>query len=349
MIEVALSCRVSFTSAWMSAVQRLKRAYAAKDGKLLHTFEGPTENEKGSDRVIGQHGRNMPVPLLSKCPLPGTTSKASASACRDSWTFRTALLTSPNLAAAERAAEELSLRAARQAGADQQRRQCGGARRSVGRRRHEACPISVTYTLGTGVGGGIVIDGRISSGFTGMAGELGHIAIVPDLEAIQCGCGKKAAWRRSRRPRASSAWPRTRWSGATRRCWPTAKNYGQGRVRRGQSRATRRRSASSSARRTISASRWPLVAVVVNPKRFIIGGGVSKAGEYLFEQVREAYSKHALEARERAWTSCRRTRQQCGRHRRRRAHSAFLMNVQAGCDRLSYPGRSLGWRRAAYG
>jgi len=38
-----------------------------------------------------------------------------------------------------------------------------------------------------------------------------------------------------------------------------------------------------------------LVSVVVNPKRFIIGGGVSKAGEYLFSQIREAYRKCALE------------------------------------------------------
>lgn len=48
----------------------------------------------------------------------------------------------------------------------------------------------VCYTLGTGVGGGIIIDGKIVEGFAGMAGELGHMAIVPDLEAIQCGCGK---------------------------------------------------------------------------------------------------------------------------------------------------------------
>src|SRR5690606_7996549 len=35
-----------------------------------------------------------------------------------------------------------------------------------------------------------------------------------------------------------------------------------------------------------------VVAVVVNPQRFIIGGGVSKAGEYLFEQIREVFYKY---------------------------------------------------------
>ncbi len=33
------------------------------------------------------------------------------------------------------------------------------------------------------------------------------------------------------------------------------------------------------------------VAVVLNPQRFIIGGGVSKAGEFLFEQIREVFQK----------------------------------------------------------
>lgn len=42
-------------------------------------------------------------------------------------------------------------------------------------------------TLGTGVGGGIVLGGRIWHGMTGMAGELGHITVEPD--GAQCGCG----------------------------------------------------------------------------------------------------------------------------------------------------------------
>ena len=42
-------------------------------------------------------------------------------------------------------------------------------------------------TLGTGVGGGIVLGGRIWHGMTGMAGELGHVTVEP--EGAQCGCG----------------------------------------------------------------------------------------------------------------------------------------------------------------
>ena len=48
----------------------------------------------------------------------------------------------------------------------------------------------VMITLGTGVGGGIIINGRIYSGAHGAAGELGHIMMVED-ETETCGCGKK--------------------------------------------------------------------------------------------------------------------------------------------------------------
>src|SRR5579859_133438 len=44
-------------------------------------------------------------------------------------------------------------------------------------------------TLGTGVGGGLVLDGEIWHGMTGMAGELGHITVDP--EGPQCGCGNR--------------------------------------------------------------------------------------------------------------------------------------------------------------
>jgi len=45
------------------------------------------------------------------------------------------------------------------------------------------------YTLGTGVGGGLVLHGRLWHGMTGMAGELGHFNIFPD--GHPCGCGSR--------------------------------------------------------------------------------------------------------------------------------------------------------------
>jgi glucokinase len=47
----------------------------------------------------------------------------------------------------------------------------------------------VMLTIGTGVGGGIIVDGRVLHGYLGMAGELGHITVVPN--GNPCGCGNR--------------------------------------------------------------------------------------------------------------------------------------------------------------
>ena len=52
--------------------------------------------------------------------------------------------------------------------------------------------ISVMITLGTGVGGGIIIGGKVYSGFNFAGAELGHIVIEKD--GRQCSCGRKGWW-----------------------------------------------------------------------------------------------------------------------------------------------------------
>lgn len=47
----------------------------------------------------------------------------------------------------------------------------------------------IMFTLGTGTGSGIVIDGKMVYGHTGFAGELGHMTVVPG--GRECGCGRK--------------------------------------------------------------------------------------------------------------------------------------------------------------
>ena len=52
----------------------------------------------------------------------------------------------------------------------------------------------ITITLGTGIGGGIVHNGKISHGSNGMAGEVGHMVI--DWNGEECPCGRKGCWER---------------------------------------------------------------------------------------------------------------------------------------------------------
>src|SRR5664279_295032 len=50
----------------------------------------------------------------------------------------------------------------------------------------------VVLTIGTGIGGGIVLGGRLFRGRFGVAGEIGHINVVPD--GRRCGCGLEGCW-----------------------------------------------------------------------------------------------------------------------------------------------------------
>jgi glucokinase len=52
--------------------------------------------------------------------------------------------------------------------------------------------LALMITLGTGIGGGIVIDGRLQRGAHGIAGEWGHMRVVPD--GRPCACGNRGCW-----------------------------------------------------------------------------------------------------------------------------------------------------------
>ncbi len=51
---------------------------------------------------------------------------------------------------------------------------------------------SIMVTLGTGVGGGIIIDNKIYTGFNFAGAEIGHIVL--EIDGAQCGCGRRGCW-----------------------------------------------------------------------------------------------------------------------------------------------------------
>ena len=56
----------------------------------------------------------------------------------------------------------------------------------------QGASVVVCITLGTGIGGGMVIDGRLQRGAHGVAGEWGHMRVVPDGRL--CACGNRGCW-----------------------------------------------------------------------------------------------------------------------------------------------------------
>lgn len=148
----------------------------------------------------------------------------------------------------------------------------------------------VAVTLGTGVGGGIIINGKIMTGATGSGGEIGHIH-VEDHETEACGCGNYGCLEEY-----ASATGITRL--ANRKLQASDKNsvLRQGEV----SAKTVFDAVKAGDELAIEIAQQfgdylgkglAVVAGVINPEIFVIGGGVSKAGEVLFDYIRPAFDK----------------------------------------------------------
>lgn len=148
----------------------------------------------------------------------------------------------------------------------------------------------VAVTLGTGVGGGIIIGGKIMTGATGSGGEIGHIH-VEDNEDEECGCGNYGCLEEY-----ASA------TGITRIANRKLQESDKGSVlRQGEvSAKTVFDAVKAGDELAIEIAEQfgeylgkglAVIAGVVNPEIFVIGGGVSKAGEVLFEYIRPSFDK----------------------------------------------------------
>ena len=100
-------------------------------------------------------------------------------------------------------------RAVRAADLRRQRRQGAGPGRGLGRARRPACDDYMAMVVSTGVGGGIVVGGRLLDGAGGNAGHIGHVIVEPDGRPCACGGaglprGRGVGHRRSRRSPAAA-------------------------------------------------------------------------------------------------------------------------------------------------
>ena len=157
----------------------------------------------------------------------------------------------------------------------------------------KGCSNMVAVTLGTGVGGGIIIGGQILSGATGAGGEIGHIHIE-DNETEVCGCKNRGCLEQY-----ASATGVVRL--ATRRL---AKDDAPS-VLRGEKLTAKAVFDAVKEKDAVAieiaeqfgeylGKGLAAVAAVVNPEMSVIGGGVSKAGEILFDYIRPAYEKYVF-------------------------------------------------------
>ena len=139
------------------------------------------------------------------------------------------------------------------------------------------CDNMVLVTLGTGVGGGIIINGKPLVGKNGAAGEIGHLVMNRE-ETLICGCGKKGC--------------------AEQYCSATglvrmAKNYAEAKDVFDAAKA------GDEMAQTVLEQYFAYLAelianvcIVLNPEKVVIGGGVSKAGQPLLDGIARHFAKY---------------------------------------------------------
>ena len=143
------------------------------------------------------------------------------------------------------------------------------------------CDNMLMVTFGTGVGGGIVLDGKPLVGAHGAAGEIGNITINPH-ETQRCACGKRGC-----AEQYCSATGLVRMA----KNYPTAKAVFDA-----------AHSGDEAAQRVLEqyyaylAELIANVCIVLNPEKIVIGGGVSKAGKPLLDGIRRHFDKYIYHA-----------------------------------------------------
>lgn len=163
----------------------------------------------------------------------------------------------------------------------------------------EGCLNMVLATIGTGVGGGIIVDGKMITGATGAGGEIGHIHLVDD-EPDTCGCGNhgcleqyasatgivRIAKRKLAATQSDSSLRKDLENGTL-----SAKAVFDA-VKAGDTVACEIAEEFGS----YLGKGLAAIAGVVNPEVFVLGGGVSKAGEILCTYVSKYYQKYVFHA-----------------------------------------------------
>ena len=150
----------------------------------------------------------------------------------------------------------------------------------------------VMVTLGTGVGGGVIVDGHMIVGHHGAGGEIGHICVNREEEDA-CGCGLHGCLEQYASATGIAKLARKALSGEHEETVlhgePSAKDVFDA-VKAGDALATR---IADEFGRYLGGA-LASIAVVADPAVFVIGGGVSKAGPVLIPFVEKAFLEKAF-------------------------------------------------------
>ena len=154
----------------------------------------------------------------------------------------------------------------------------------------------ICITLGTGLGGGIIIGNKLRRGHFGVAAEFGHIRMVPD--GLLCGCGSQGCWEQYASGRALVRYAKQR-ANATPENAEILLGLGDGSpdgIEGKHISMAARQGDPVAVDSYRELARWAGagladLASLFDPSAFIVGGGLSDEGELVLDPIRKSYKR----------------------------------------------------------
>jgi len=154
--------------------------------------------------------------------------------------------------------------------------------------------VVVCITLGTGIGGGLVIDGSLFRGAYGVAGEWGHMRVVPN--GRRCACGNRGCWEQYASGRALARDGRELVESSPLASQRLLELAGHASAVEGTHVTTAAQEGDPAALELVAeAGAWlgqgiADLAAILDPAVVVVGGGVSEVGELLLGPARDRYA-----------------------------------------------------------
>lgn len=152
----------------------------------------------------------------------------------------------------------------------------------------KGCRSAVMVTFGTGVGGGIVLDGKIHSGFNSAGGEIGHMVVVSG--GVRCTCGRKGCWESYA---SATALIRMGNDAADRNPRSLLASMRQRDRLNGRLIFDAAQKGDAAANQVIKGYIWYMAEGITNlvnifqPEAIVLGGGICAQGDYIVNPIRE--------------------------------------------------------------
>jgi glucokinase len=273
---------------------KLAAGVVAGDGRVLSMEVAPSRVEEGPDAMIERHlelGRSA----VATARVPWERIRAVGIACGGPLDpYRGIIQSPPGLPGWDNVPLVTKVEAAldRPTVVDNDATACAIAEWWFGVGRDRAVRHLVYLTISTGVGGGLILDGRVYRGAAGNAGELGHLTI--DYEGRQCGCGRRGCLEAYASgpqiaARARERLEEGRRSSLAARPEITAQDVAE----------------AAAAGDPLAREVWDETTAmlgsavanildVFNPELVVLGGGVTRSGDQLLAPVREKSLRQAM-------------------------------------------------------